>query len=89
MFGGQNCAVRRESLQAIGGFDTALRSMEDTDVSIRLRKVGRVVFRPFLMVKTSGRREREGPWRFLSRSLGSYVNYFLLRRPPADFTDFR
>lgn len=89
MFGGQNCAVRREALLAIGGFNTALASMEDTDVSIRLRKVGRVVFRPFLIVMTSGRRVWEGTWHFFFRALRSYVNYFFLGRPPGDFLDLR
>lgn len=89
MFGGQNCAVRREALAAIGGFNTALASMEDTDVSIRLRRVGRVVFRPFLIVKTSGRRVWEGMWSFFTRGLRSYINYFFLNRPPAEFADLR
>ncbi|MBI4504445.1 MAG: glycosyltransferase [Chloroflexi bacterium] len=89
MFGGQNCAVRREALAAIGGFNTALASMEDTDVSIRLRRVGRVVFRPFLMVKTSGRRVWEGMCSFFTRGLRSYINYFFLDRPPSDFAHLR
>jgi glycosyltransferase involved in cell wall biosynthesis len=89
MFGGQNCAVRRAALLAIGGFNTALPSMEDTDVSIRLCRVGRVVFRPFLIAKTSGRRVWEGTWSFFTRGLRSYINYFILRRLPKDFVDLR
>ena len=43
--------VRLSALQGIGGFDPALRYALDLDVFLRLRTVGRAIFRPVLSAR--------------------------------------
>ena len=59
LFYGGNFAVRREALDAIGGFDTAIEFHgEDTNVGRRLVRVGRVRMAPDCWLYTSARRYR-------------------------------
>lgn len=86
---GQNLAFWKEKAMSIGGFDKNIRVMEDTDLAIRMRKVGKVVFLPDLVVLSSGRRSMEG-WGFFLRMAGVTVQYFLMgRRSLGGFPDFR
>jgi hypothetical protein len=56
LYGG-NFAVRRDALEAIGGFDTSIEFHgEDTNLARRVSKVGRVRLRPSCYVFTSARR---------------------------------
>jgi glycosyltransferase involved in cell wall biosynthesis len=56
LYGG-NFAVRREALDAIGGFDTSIEFHgEDTNLARRVSKVGRVRLRQACYVFTSARR---------------------------------
>jgi glycosyltransferase involved in cell wall biosynthesis len=56
---GGNFIVRRTALDRIGGYDTSIEFYgEDTDIAIRLSKVGRVRFKMRLYMPTSGRRLR-------------------------------
>lgn len=67
-FSGTNFAVRANAFAAVGGFKTDMGFGEDADLCQRLRRLGRVVFEPRLVVKTSGRA-------FLRDRLG--LKYFL------------
>jgi glycosyltransferase involved in cell wall biosynthesis len=54
---GGNFAVRRSLLDKVGGFNTSIDFYgEDTDIAIRLSRVGLVRFSLRLSMKTSGRR---------------------------------
>jgi glycosyltransferase involved in cell wall biosynthesis len=56
---GGNFIVRRTALDRIGGYDTSIEFYgEDTDIAVRLSKVGRVRFWLHLYMPTSGRRLR-------------------------------
>ncbi len=56
---GGNFIVRRTALDKIGGYDTSIEFYgEDTDIAVRLSKVGRVCFRLHLYMPASGRRLR-------------------------------
>ena len=74
IFGG-NFAVRREALEQINGFNTAIEFYgEDADISKRLSKIGKISFQKNLYTKTSARRYiREG---VLQTNLNYLLNYF-------------
>jgi glycosyltransferase involved in cell wall biosynthesis len=57
---GCNMAIRKEAFFKIGGFNTNLKLNEESEISSRLRKVGKVILDPNFKVKTSGRRYRHG-----------------------------
>jgi len=57
---GGNFTARRSALQKVGGYDTSLTFYgEDTDIAIRLSRVGLVRFSFQILMKTSGRRLRK------------------------------
>jgi glycosyltransferase involved in cell wall biosynthesis len=88
-FSGDNAAIRRSSLAAVHGFNVYLPSLEDTDLALRLRKVGRVRLDRHLVVRTSIRRAKEGGLRFLFRALSSNVKLFVFRQSPSTFPEIR
>lgn len=60
MLQGGNFIVRRNALNAIGGFDTSIEFYgEDTDIAKRISKVGKVLWTFRLPMYTSGRRLQE------------------------------
>lgn len=76
---GFNASVRRSAFETIGGFDESLAFQEDTDLSMRLKHHGDVVYDADCVVRTSPRRERtEGYAGLLLRNLRGYVHTFLL-----------
>jgi glycosyltransferase involved in cell wall biosynthesis len=84
LYGG-NFAVRREALEAIGGFDSRIEFHgEDTNLGRRLTPIGRVAICPDCWVWTSARRYRAMGKRAVC---GLYVRNFwseTLRHRPAD-----
>ncbi len=57
---GGNFTARRSALDKVGGYDTSLTFYgEDTDIAVRLSRVGLVRFSFLIPVKTSGRRLRK------------------------------
>lgn len=54
-FGGANFAVKTETFNKLGGFDLNRDFGEDIDLCRRLRKYGKVIFAPSLVVRVSGR----------------------------------
>lgn len=86
---GQNMAFWRVKAEAIGGFNEKLLITEDTDFSMRMKRVGKVIFSKENIVYSSGRRSKEG-WRFFTRMLKTIFEYFILRRRNMGiFPDFR
>lgn len=72
---GGNFVFRRSAWLEAGGFDTSIAFFgEDTDVAVRLSKVGKVKWTFALPMKTTGRRlEEEGVF----RTAGTYtLNFF-------------
>lgn len=81
---GCNCSVRRSAFEAIGGFDGSLGYLEDTDLSLRLRRAGTVVFDHTCPVETSARRqERAGYGPLFWTYLVGYLEYALPGRSPS------
>lgn len=76
---GFNCSVRRTAFDAVGGYDETISFQEDTELSLRLKRVGDVVYDPRCVVWTSTRRERdEGYLGLLLRNAHGYVRQFVL-----------
>ncbi|MBI4066767.1 glycosyltransferase [Candidatus Gottesmanbacteria bacterium] len=86
---GQNMAFWREAGERIGGFDTNLLILEDTDFSLRIAKIGKTAFVKDALVYSSGRRSKEG-WQFFFRITKAIFKYFILgKRHLEIFPDFR
>ncbi|WP_440771324.1 glycosyltransferase [Natronorubrum sp. DTA28] len=81
---GCNCSVRRSAFEAVGGFDESLPFLEDTDLSLRLRDEGVVVYDHTCPVETSARRQREEGYLplFLAYFVG-YLEYAIPGRSPS------
>lgn len=88
-FSGQNFAVWRWAWMRVGGFDTDWVSAEDVNLSLKLARIGRVVFRWDIKVYTSRRRVREGYVSVLNHTVSNYVRVTWLQRPPLPFQDIR
>ncbi|UXN69572.1 glycosyltransferase family 2 protein [Devosia neptuniae] len=89
---GGNFVFKRAAWEQVGGYDRTIEFFgEDTDVAVRLSKVGGVKWTFALKMKTSGRRlEQEGVF----RTAGTYtLNFFWVtfRGKPAtkSYTDIR
>lgn len=92
MIQGGNFVIRRSAWIKAGGYDTSISFYgEDTDIAVRLNKVGPVKWTFGLPMYTSGRRlEGEGVF----KTAGTYtLNYFwvIFRGKPAtsEYTDVR
>lgn len=86
---GQNMAFWRKKALKIGGFDEKINVLEDIDFAIRMKKVGKVVLSPDIIVRSSGRRSKEG-WGFFLRMFNDSYKYFFLRqRNLGGFKDYR
>ena len=54
---GGNCLIRKDALEAIGGFNTAITFYgDDSDTARKLIKTGTVIYSNKMIIKTSGRR---------------------------------
>ncbi|SEP89658.1 glycosyltransferase [Natrinema salaciae] len=81
---GCNCSVRRTAFDAVGGFDDSLGFLEDTDLSLRLRREGAVVYDRACPVDTSARRqERVGYGSLFWTYLVGYLAYAVPGRSPS------
>ncbi|MFP8957958.1 glycosyltransferase [Natrialbaceae archaeon A-CW3] len=77
---GPNCSVRRVAFERCGGFDESLAFLEDTDLSLRLRRDGdgEIVYDSGCRVETSVRRqEREGYGGLFLTYARGYLAYFV------------
>lgn len=76
-----NCSYRRSVLYEEGGFNEEIPFMEDTELSLRTKKHGSVVYDQETCVKTSVRREQtNGYLSLFVLYLKFYVMFYVLRR---------
>lgn len=73
---GMNFAVRKTAYEKIGGYNTSLPTAEDVDIGYRIRKVGKIIYHPQVIVYTSSRRLRKEGWRFFAHH---FANFFRLK----------
>jgi glycosyltransferase involved in cell wall biosynthesis len=78
-FGGFNFAVKKDVFEKIGGFDMDRDFGEDIDLCRRLKKNGKVVFAPSLIVYASGRAFLND--RFGLKNLANYLSVLLRGKP--------
>ncbi|MBI5877964.1 MAG: glycosyltransferase family 2 protein [Chloroflexi bacterium] len=88
-FVGSNFAVRREAWKQVGGFDLTWASYEDAGLSMKLRKVGLVMYDRRLVVRTSARRIRAGYREVLGFYGKNYVRVLWLNKPGPPFKNIR
>lgn len=83
MIQGGNFVLRRQALEKIGGFDTKIDFYgEDTDVAVRIRKFGKVVFSFRLPMYSSARRlKEEGFFTMARRYSFNYFYYLIFKKP--------
>ncbi len=89
-FSGNNCAYRRREFLKIGGFNVETSMLEDVELAMRMKRVGKEVFCPGAWVKTSPRRfEVEGYWGVFFKNLKGYWGLWTKGRAEVDyFTDW-
>ena len=84
--------MRREALEAIGGFNTAIPFYgEDTDIARRMNRVGKVRFTFRLRMFSSARRlKKEGIFTIAGRYSMNYLWTTFLKRPfTEEYVDVR
>jgi cellulose synthase/poly-beta-1,6-N-acetylglucosamine synthase-like glycosyltransferase len=88
VFTGMNFAIRKETFDKIGGFNTKLLSAEDVDLGIRAGRTGKIVYDTNLVVYTSARRIEKSPIGFLKHHTLNSINY-LFQGKSRGFEDIR
>lgn len=86
---GANFAVRKNAYRTVGGFSKIANGMEDVELSSRLRKHGKIIFDPNLIVITSGRRLKGRFLQGLYEYLRSFVDFNLLNKKQIYLNDIR
>lgn len=76
---GQNTAFLRQAGMQAGGYPVDYKIAEDIEMAKRLITVGKLVYRPDLLVTSSGRRGNEGIG-LLTRVIKVFFYYFLFHR---------
>lgn len=86
---GFNFAIRKEIYEEAGGFNPALNVQEDTELSFRVRKLGKIKFARRLLVIASGRRFKNGLIQGLGSYLKTYIDYFVFKKVNTTLSDTR
>ena len=83
MLVGGNSAVKREALEAIGGFDTGIDFFgDDTNLTRRITKVGKIDFTNNLYVYTSPRRfQHEGGVKVATKYVLNFFGEWIFKKP--------
>jgi GT2 family glycosyltransferase len=92
MVQGGNFVLRREALEEIGGFNTAIAFYgEDTDIARRLNRVGKVKFTFDLKMYSSARRlKKEGMLTIAARYTINYLWTTFRKKPfTEEYIDIR
>lgn len=76
---GWNCSYRRRVFQTEGGFNPSLPFMEDTELSLRMKEYGELVYDPTCWTATSVRRhEKRGYLSIFLQYAQAYTRHYLL-----------
>ena len=79
LFWGASCAFRANAFRKINGFDEKLLTSEDHDISLRIRKVGKVVFYDKIRAFTSHRKFLENERKAFLSYVKDILEYFFVR----------
>ncbi len=87
---GSNFAVRKDAFRKVGGFDERYMTHEDYDLSLRLKKAGRIVYVNDAVVHASIRRVKAwGVFGYFTYHTGNMFRYHLLRKPKEEYDPIR
>lgn len=86
---GQNSAFWRKKALSIGGYDEKIKMMEDVDLAVRMKKIGRVIYKFDLIVYSSGRRSGESWGMFWRAGLATFQYFILRQKNLGSFPHFR
>lgn len=77
-----NSAIKKEAFEKIGGFNENIFYGLDTDLTLRIRKIGKVRYNFFLRVESSSRRlKKEGTLITLFRYIVNLIWPYIFGRP--------
>ncbi|NYZ76417.1 glycosyltransferase [Candidatus Micrarchaeota archaeon] len=80
-FQGSNSSFRRDAYEKAGGYDEKIRTLDDNELPNRIKKLGKVVFDPSLVVVTSTRRfDKAGYLRETLHYWRAYIDLYILRK---------
>ncbi len=83
---GSNFAVRKDAFRKVGGFDTALETYEDLDLTLRLRKTGEIAYLNDAVVATSTRRIRKwGVLRYIYFNASNVIKYNFFKKSHGNY----
>lgn len=74
---GFNMALRKTAYDKCGGFNPDINAHEDIDITMRIRKLGKIVYADDAVAHQSGRRYRKGAFRGVLEYDILAVRYFL------------
>ncbi|MGH7245971.1 MAG: glycosyltransferase, partial [Candidatus Levyibacteriota bacterium] len=77
---GFNFAIRRDIYEKSGGFKE-MDAQEDTDLSFRVSKLGKITYNPHWKVVVSGRRFQQGVLKGVYNYVDTYTKLFIFRKP--------
>jgi len=86
---GMNFAVRKTAYDRIGGYNTNLPTAEDVDLGYRIRKVGKIVYMPQAVVRTSSRRLDKQKFGFFSHHIANFIRLKLTGKSSSSFEPIR
>lgn len=78
---GFNASFRKKDFMEEEGFNENISFLEDTELSLRMKKNGRIHYDKHTKVKTSARREKESGYvKLFVKFVRAYTNYYILDR---------
>jgi glycosyltransferase involved in cell wall biosynthesis len=84
-FQGSNSSFRRKAYEKAGGYDEKIRTLDDNELPNRIKKLGKVVFDPSLVVTTSTRRfEKAGYVKETLHYWKAYFDLYILKKGTSD-----
>lgn len=86
---GFNFAIRKSAYVKSGGFNPELNTLEDIELSFKVKKIGRIKFVSNLPVIMSGRRFKNGMIMGIISYIITFIQYFLFDRREIDLEDIR
>lgn len=72
--------IKKAAYTRAGGFDRSLNTNEDTELSIRVHKIGSIGFSKNVSVIVSGRRWQQGIIKSFVEYMRIFVQYFVLKK---------
>lgn len=80
LFWGASCAFRADAFWKVRGFDKTLLTSEDHDLSLKIKRVGKVVFNDDILAFTSHRRFLKDERKAFFVYVKDILEYFILRK---------